>query len=175
MANTRDLPYEYIVYTNEHPSNSSEYDPYKPSSDKDSLSNNKGDKSLSNSDSIGSLPSLPSNKTLSDQDKEALIPKVSKTLAAYQGEHVPSTDKELKDHLSPYRDTTYDPYKEGVYDKNKYVGNRRDNQNNSSSSQNNSSDANTTSGSLNPTKQTPTEFVMEKSELEMPNIIPDDE
>nr|YP_008965294.1 hypothetical protein [Rhynchosporium agropyri]YP_008965341.1 Cox1i1 [Rhynchosporium commune]YP_008965414.1 hypothetical protein [Rhynchosporium secalis]AHC02328.1 hypothetical protein [Rhynchosporium agropyri]AHC02374.1 Cox1i1 [Rhynchosporium commune]AHC02447.1 hypothetical protein [Rhynchosporium secalis] len=124
------------------------------------------------------MSSLPSNKSLSDQDKAALLPKVSKAMADYRGLPVPTTSKVYADFLrerDSSRDTTYDPYKEGVYDKNKHVGNRSDSQNNSSSSHNNSSGANTTSGSLNPTNQTPTEFVMEKSELEMPNIIPEDE
>lgn len=96
-----------------------------------------------------------------------MIPKVATAIADYQKEHVPSTDKELKDL---YRDTTYDPYKEGVYDKNKHVNNRNNTDNNSTDSQNNSSYANNNSSNThNPSNQTPTEFVMEKSELEMPH------
>ncbi|CAL3972186.1 unnamed protein product [Diplocarpon coronariae] len=88
-------------------------------------------------------------------------------------EHVPSTDPELKD---PYGGTTYDPYKDGVYDKNNDLSGRSGSPKNSTDSQNNYRDAkNNSRDTRNPTNQTPTEFVLEKSALEMPSILPEDE
>lgn len=90
------------------------YDPYRPSSEADSVKNNP--KSLPKSETDKSLPGSSTFGSLSEEDRSKKMADNAKDIADYQKEPV-SGQSLIKSNPS----NEYDPYKEGVYNRSSEV------------------------------------------------------